>query len=106
MDQRIRDLKAPGDKLFDQRMPLLMRWQDMSTHFFPERADFTYGRSIGYDFASDLTTSYPLLARRELANAFSYMLRPPGKKWFTLATDPEGNALDQQGRAWLEDKAS
>jgi hypothetical protein len=106
MDQRIKDLRAQGDKLFNHRAPLLSRWQDQAEHFYPERGDFLYQRSLGYEFASNLTTSYPLLVRRELANAFSYMLRPPGKKWFSLATDPDGNEADVAGRAWLEDKAA
>src|SRR5690606_31214011 len=77
-------------------------WQEMAENFYPERADFTVSRTIGTDFASNLTTSYPLLARRELGNIFSTMLRPLGSKWMKTSVARE-DKLDNEGRRWLDE---
>ena len=58
-----------GDHLFDKRGSLLSMWQSIADNFYPERADFTVSRSLGDDFADNLTTSYPLLVRRDLGNS-------------------------------------
>jgi hypothetical protein len=90
-----------GDYLFDKRLPLLSLWQSIADNFYPERASFTVTRSLGEEFAGDLTTSYPLMARRELGNALSSMLRPTSKEWFSMTTArPE--RLDKEGLAWLQ----
>lgn len=53
------------------------------------------------DFASILTTSYPLLVRRDLSNIFSTMLRPKDKEWFDVSVMRE-DKVDLQGKRWLE----
>ena len=95
-----------GQQLFSKRSTLLSLWQEMAENFYPERADFTYRRSLGTDFAENLTTSYPILIRRDLGNYFSFMLRPTDKPWFQMAVKHEGVEAemveDQQSLAWLQ----
>lgn len=100
-EQRIKDLHQHGDKLWTKRNPLDSLWQEMADNFYPERADFTMRRPIGQNWADNLITSHPLLARRELGNAFSGMLRPSTKQWFhthTMRPDRE----EEPARAWLQ----
>lgn len=101
METRIRTLIDMGDQLFTDRSNLDRLWQDIAENFYPERADFTYTRPLGFDFADHLMTSYPLLARRDLGNAFSSMLRPSTKNWFKVSTTRD-DRLDDAGRRWLE----
>lgn len=101
MDQRARDLIAYGDNLFSQRVSLMSLWQEIADNFYPERADFTVTRSMGMDFASILTTSFPLLARRDLGNVMSSMLRPVDKEWFEVSIMRE-DRLDSAGKRWLQ----
>lgn len=100
-DPRVKDLKQRGDREFSRRLPVVSLWQEIADNFYPERADFTASRTTGEDFASNLTTSYPLMARRELADAFSSMLR--SKDWFHIGTD-QGDDEDNDARQWLEQK--
>lgn len=101
MEQRARDLIGFGDDLFGKRMSLMSLWQEQADNFYSERADFTVNRSLGMDFASILTTSFPLLCRRDLANLVSTMLRPNDKEWFEVSVMRE-DKLDDQGKKWLE----
>lgn len=101
MQQRAKDLIAQGDDLFGKRIALMSLWQEQADNFYVERADFTVNRSLGMDFASILTTSYPLLCRRKLSNIFSTMLRPSDKDWFDVSVMRE-DKLDLQGKKWLE----
>jgi hypothetical protein len=91
-----------GGKLFDSRSSLLSLWQEIADNFYPERADFTTIRNVGQEFADHLTTSYPLLARRDLGNALGSMLRPTSKEWFRLRTSQNWENLGTEARAWLE----
>lgn len=102
MEQRATDLIKRGDRLYSDRKPLVSLWQEQADNFYPERADFTVSRTIGTDFASNLTTSYPLLARRELGNIFSTMLRPLGSKWMKTSVARE-DKIDNEGRRWLDE---
>lgn len=77
--------------------------QDVAEHFYPERAQFTTGKSTGMDFAAHLSTGMPLLVRRELGDAFSARMRPSGTEWFAMGTDRE-EFEDRAGKLWLEDK--
>lgn len=102
-DSRAKQLTEDGDRLFSQVMGLRSLQQDIAEHFYPERATFTAGRSVGADFCSHLTTGAPLLMRRELGDAFSAMMRPSKSEWFAMATDRE-EFEDRNGKLWLEDK--
>lgn len=96
-----KSLIEQGNFLFGKRNQLVTFWQDLAENFYPERADFTVTREIGDTFAENLMSSRPLLVRRELGNAFSAMLRPRDRRWFTITIDRE-ERLDRAGREWLE----
>ena len=102
MKNRVRELIAEGDRLFSDRTPLLSLWQDVAMNFYPERADFTVQRSIGNEFASHLVTGQPALARRDMANTLSAMLRPRGQPWFHGVTNDERINKDPDCKKWLE----
>lgn len=99
MDSMCKSLMAAGDHLFSKRAPLLSLWQEIGDHFYPERAQFTTDLSLGQDFASNLMTSYPLMARRDLGNSFSGMLRRG--EWFHMRAQREDRE-DQDAKEWLE----
>jgi|AGTN01.3.fsa_nt_gi Bacteriophage head to tail connecting protein. len=101
MDSRAKALIEQGDQLFSKRLTFLSLLQEIADNFYPERADFTVSRTLGEDFAANLTTSYPLLMRRELGNSFSAMLRRQDMEWFRITVDRE-ERLDNAGREWLE----
>lgn len=94
-----------GEQLFKKRTALMSFWQDIAENFYPERADFTKSVTYGDDFMSGLTTSYPILVRRDLGNAFGSMLRPTSKTWFHIRTS-NFDMLGNQARVWLERAAS
>jgi hypothetical protein len=97
----IKKLIGQGDQLFNNRSTLMLLWQDIAENFYPERADFTVKREIGDDYAGNLTTSYPLLVRRELGDSISSMLRPRGQQWFSISID-EDERLDNSSKEWLQ----
>lgn len=68
--------------LYTKKQPLDSLHQEIAENFYPERAEFTYRRSIGDDFASNLMTSYPVVSRRSLGDQFTTMLRPTARSWF------------------------
>lgn len=100
-DSRAKTLNEHADHLFEKKRPLDSLLQEIADHFYPERGDFTVSRSLGSEFAAHLTTSYPLLARRELGNAFGSMLRPDGQGWFHIGLAREDRE-DNAGKRWLE----
>jgi hypothetical protein len=74
---------------FTKRDSLMSFFQDISEHFYPERADFTIEHSLGEDFASRLYASEPSLFRRDFGNYIDAALRPWGRDWFKIvAQDP------------------
>lgn len=93
-----------GEQLFTKRSSLINLWQEIAENFYPERADFTVKRSLGTDFAANLTTSYPVLARRDLGNYFSFMLRPTEKSWFHMKLGDDETTENQDGetKAWMQ----
>lgn len=95
-------LLEQGNQLFGKRSALVSLWQEIADNFYPERADFTLSRNIGQDFAANLMTSYPVLARRDLGNAINAILRPSGKKWAHIRTSENWDTLGVEARAWLE----
>lgn len=101
MDSHVKQLIKQGDELFNKRGSLLSLWQEQAEHFYPERAEFTASRNVGRDFASNLTTSYPLIARRELGNTFSAMLRPNDREWFHIRCKREEQE-DNDAKVWLQ----
>ena len=85
------------NKHFEYQRPLLSLWQTLADNFYPERADFTTTRNVGAEMADNLLSSYPLLVRRDLGNAFSSMLRDGD--WFKITTN---NDTDHAGQSWLD----
>lgn len=100
MDSRAKELIIQGDTLFSNRTTLLTLWQEIGLNFYPERADFTVQRVIGTEFAGNLLTSYPVMARRDLGNSFSTMLRPTQTEWFSMEVDEKRDTNDS--KRWLE----
>ena len=101
MSAILKALKDQSDQLFGKRGGLLSYWQETAENFFPERADFTTARNMGADMAGNLMTSYPVLARRDLGNAFGAMLRPSAKEWFKMRTN-RPDMEDTLSKQWLE----
>jgi hypothetical protein len=97
-----RELAQQADNLYGKRTQLLLLWQEIALNFYPERADFTYKRVVGQEFAVNLATSYPILARRDLGNSLGTMLRPTAKSWFHPRVAHEGPKVDIEARRWLE----
>ena len=101
MHSDARSLVSRGNALFSQKQTLDSRNQDIADHFYPERADFTTTRDLGFDFAGHLTTGYPSLVRRDLGNSIGSMLRPKGQDWFHIRADREERE-DHEAKVWLE----
>src|SRR3990167_9864967 len=105
LTQEHNDLITLGDKLFEDRAGIVSTWQEIAEHFYPERADFTRPLDPGGEYASNLDTSYPITARRDLADSFGAMLRRPGTNWFHIGVKRVRD-IDEPGRKWLEDRKS
>lgn len=96
-----KQLKELGENLFGKKSPINSLWQDVADNFYVERANFTLQRSIGMDFAANLMSSYPVLCRRDLGNAFGTMLRPVAKPWFHTGIR-NTRVKDNETRQWLQ----
>jgi hypothetical protein len=94
-------IKKRVDDLFN-RGSLLSLWQTIADNFYPERADFTLTRNTGDEFADHLSTSYPLIVRRDLGDSIGGMLRPSGQAWFDMSVNRDENRIDKAGRVFLE----
>jgi len=97
----IKRLRQTIDDLFTKRSTFMMLLQEISENFYPERADFTVKRVMGDNFADYLTTSFPVLCRRDLGDQIGTMLRPTQKEWAHMALRDE-RKLDNDGKRWLE----
>lgn len=96
-----KDLKGLALDLFSKRGTLELLWQEIAENFYVERADFTVRRTLGEDFAAHLSSSYPLLTRRELGEQIGTMLRPTQKAWFR--PKPKDSTIqDNQSMRWME----
>jgi hypothetical protein len=102
MDTRARELIRQGDDLFGRKTGLLGLWQTIAENTYVERADFTSNRTDGAEFADHLFGSYPLLARRELGNSFSTIMRPSQVPWFNAHVEDDDLDQGQKERAYLE----
>lgn len=97
----IEHIAALSERAFEKRGSLLSLWQEIGDNFYPERAEFTTFRSLGTDFAANLTTSFPILARRDMGDMFASMLRPTDVFWFKTVTNRQDN-LSHESKIWLE----
>lgn len=96
-----KDLRDVVEHIFTKRSTMLLLWQEQAENFYPERADFTYRRVPGTDFAANLMTSYPVLCRRDLGDQFSSMLRPTAKEWAHVVPVDE-KLEDGETKRWLQ----
>lgn len=101
MPDRIQTLIDRASHLFGKRGSLHSLWGEISDHFYPERNQFTRQYYVGDEFAAHLSSSYPLIVRRELGNSFSAMLRPRDQEWFAITVERE-DRIDNAGKQWLE----
>lgn len=92
------DLLKLSDAMYSQRGNVLSLWQTLADHFYPERADFTIARTVGDEVCDRLMDSYPVIARRDLANSYGAMLRDG--KWFEMDTSQEIN--DGEAKQWRQ----
>lgn len=97
--QRHDALIAITDKLYSARSMLVSFWNEAAQNFYPERASF-FSTSLTEQFAGDLSTSFPLMVRRSLGDAFSSMLRVDD--WFSMSTNLGDDKLDNAGKSFLE----
>lgn len=92
-----------GADLYEKRESLLSMWQDIAENFYPERADFTTKRRLGQELAPGLSSSTPLLVRRELGNAIGTMLRPTNKAWMHPRVE-DYEKKSHEAKVWLDEK--
>ena len=101
-DSRATEILKQGNSLFNKKKLVDSLFQEIAENFYPERADFTDVRTPGDEFADNLFTSFPPLARRELGNLMSSSLRRGDTKWVSLhARDNEADT-DRDAREFLE----
>lgn len=93
-DVRAKELTETGDRMRSKRQPLMSLFQEIAEHFYPIRADFTQTIQLGNNYADGLSDSYPVLARQELGNTFSTLLRPSQVDWFAPSTGDEDRDAD------------
>lgn len=97
-----RKIVERGSDLFSGRNRLLSLWQETAEQFYPERADFQSVREMGDAITGHLSTSYPMVLRRDLSSMFSTMLRPRDTKWFEPGVEGHEEDDDDLGYAWLQ----
>lgn len=95
-----RTIVENGNRLFSQRLPVLVHWQELAENFYFERADFTMQRSIGEDYAADTFTSRPALYRREMGDLYQSMLRPD--EFFEIKSLDDDLNKRSDVRGWLQ----
>jgi hypothetical protein len=94
-------IAALSDRCFEKRGSLVSLWQEVADNFYPERAEFTTFRSLGTDFAANLVTSFPMLARRDMGDMFASMLRPTDVHWFSIVTNRQ-DSLSHESKGLLQ----
>lgn len=97
----VKSLRDRGDRLFSLKASIDQRNQDIAEQFYVERADFTAALTMDGGYADHLTTSYPLMVRRDLGDSLGAMLRPPRRKWFHIRADREDRE-DHAAKLWME----
>ena len=87
--------------MFSKRARLHSLWQHIAEQFCPQYGQFTRIVDPGEEYASKLTTSYPLLVQREFSSAISAMTRPRDIVWGRMGVEFEDD-LDKDELQWLE----
>jgi len=89
-----------AEEMFQRQDRILSLWQTLADNFYPERADFRYGKNLaGSEIADATVDSHPIMARRDLGNSFHSMLRDGD--WFNIRAGANSEP-DRDGRQWLE----
>jgi hypothetical protein len=101
MTSRSTALKQHGEQLSGKRSGILSLWQEVAENFYIERADFTTVRNTGAELGSTTMTSYPIIARRQLGDAFGAMLRPTSKEWAHVRSS-RPDKEDTAAKQWLQ----
>jgi len=96
-----KQLKELGENLFAKRGGWASLQQEIAEQLYVERADFTVNRNIGDDYAAHLSSSYPILCRRDLGDQLGTMLRPTQKAWFHMVPRDTG-IEDNASKRWLQ----
>lgn len=94
-------LRQVVEKLFGNRARFDLLNQEIAENFYPQRAMFTVRGELSPEFASNLSTSYPLLMHRELQDQIGTMLRPTAKAWFHITPHDEDRETHEAKR-WLQ----
>jgi hypothetical protein len=100
-DNNAKELDRHCTDLFTKRYGLDALRDEQALNFYPERAGFVSPPQIGQDFGSHLTTSYPVMMRRDLGNSISALLRPQDKVWFNMRVSDDDSETDEE-LAWLQ----
>lgn len=103
VDHPVQDLNflmKQEEHLFSKKSSMDSLWQEIADNFYPERAHFTMTRYLGEEFASNLMTGYPAMARRDLGDAFASMLRRQ-QNWFEIRLGREDQETTEILQ-WLE----
>lgn len=90
-----------GNTLFSERSGLLLMWQELSEHFYYDRAHFTGAPSLGQEYARQAYSSDGALYRREMGNLFQTMMRPAD--FFEVKAADDDRNKNSEARAWLQD---
>jgi len=89
-----------ANEMFQRQDRVLSLWQTLADNFYPERADFRYGKNLaGSEIADATVDSAPIISRRDLGNSFHAMLRDG--EWFNIAAG-SSTEPDRDGLGWLE----
>lgn len=102
MHTRAREVIRMGNILFDKKRTFDKTCQELALNFYPERADFTSERNEDDEFAGHLSSSYPVMARRELGNLIASNTRPRAQKWLSIHVDDDELDEGDEERKFLE----
>jgi len=100
-DDNAKELIKRGEKCFSARENMLVLWQELAEQFYPERADYITERDQGDRFADHLYTTDPVMLRRELGDAFSW-LRNENREWFKQTIPDDRFKKQRDVEAWFE----
>jgi len=106
LEARAKKAVKAAEQSFKDKQLYDLNWQKMAEIFYPERADFTRTYSAGDERYEGITTTEPMLLRRDLAQNLGAMLRPRGRPWFRAVARPDAVMEDQEVKKWCEDATS
>lgn len=96
------ELVKRASKAFTEKAPLDSLHQEIALNFYSIRADFIGEISLGEEFASHQTDSYPEMVRRDLGNSFASMLRPSDRNWYLPYVDTPTGEMKGITKEWCD----